>query len=110
MAAMGRRFARGLVAVAAGLAVMGVAACARAPAAAEPDRAEAVFALIDERLSWMPAVAAWKHAAGAPVEDAAREAGVIERAVADGGAAGLAPASTAAFFRAQSEQSSQLWR
>lgn len=72
---------------------------AGAPSArAEP---KDVYAAIGERLSVIRAVAAWKVARGAPVEDLDREAVVLEKATESAGKQGLDAASTRAFFQAQ---------
>lgn len=52
---------------------------AAGPATAEPTAA--LFAALDERLALMPLVAAAKRARGLPLEDAAREARVLDAAV-----------------------------
>jgi hypothetical protein len=51
----------------------------------------------------MPAVSAWKRARGLTIDDPAREARVVEDAVAQARAAGLAPEPVAALFRLQIE-------
>jgi cyclohexadienyl dehydratase len=54
--------------------------------------------LLARRLALMPAVAAYKRAHGLPLEDAAREAAVLQRTEADAAALGLDPASVRALF------------
>lgn len=77
----------------------------------------ALLARIDERLSLMPAVAEVKRVLGSPVEDAAREARVLEAAVAAVEAAareaGEAPpprAAVRALYRAQIEAAKEIQR
>ena len=62
---------------------------------------ENVYRLVNERLAWMQAVAAYKWAHGVAIDDPEREASVIERGVADGLRAGMVPASARVLFRAQ---------
>ena len=69
----------------------------RSPAAADLD---AVLALIDLRLAFMPAIAAAKLAAGRDVEDPAQEARVLEAARAAADRHGLDPSGVEALFRA----------
>jgi len=71
------------------------------PCAAAAAGKAAVFELIAARLALMKPVAEWKHRHVAPVEDIAREAVVLDRAVADAAAAGLAQESVRPFFQAQ---------
>ncbi len=63
--------------------------------------AEAVFALVDARLELMPAVAQYKAAHRLPIEDQAREAVVLARALEAAETVRLEPASVKAFFTAQ---------
>lgn len=70
------------------------------PACADP-LADAVFARIAERLALMKSVAAWKRAHGAPIEDRAREAVVLEQAAQAAAKAGLAAETAVPFFEAQ---------
>lgn len=79
------------------------------PAAADP-LADAVFARIAERLALMKAVAAWKLAHGAAIEDPEREAVVLEEAAAAAAAAGLAAESAQPFFEAQIEAAKAIQR
>lgn len=79
--------------------------------------AAALDAAVEERLALMPLVAAAKRATGAPVEDAAREARVLDAGVASVARAarerGIAPppeATTRAFFRAQIERAKDVQR
>jgi chorismate mutase-like protein len=62
---------------------------------------DALLALVDLRLAFMPAVAAAKEAEGRPVEDAAQEARVLETAHEQGVDRGLDGASVDALARAQ---------
>jgi chorismate mutase len=75
------------------LAVSG--ACFAAPSATD------IFKLVNERLGFMKDVAMYKAKNGEPVEDKVREGVVIEKAKQKALKAGLDPASTEAFFRAQ---------
>jgi cyclohexadienyl dehydratase len=59
--------------------------------------------LLARRLSLMPAVAAYKHAHGLPIEDRAREAVVLEQTLAAAAERGLDAASVEALFREQIE-------
>lgn len=67
---------------------------------AEPSAAD-IFQLVNERLAFMKDVATYKAKNGEPVEDKVRERVVIEKAKQRALKAGLDPASTEAFFRAQ---------
>jgi cyclohexadienyl dehydratase len=60
-----------------------------------------VIKLIDDRLTIMPEVAAWKWRARQPITDLAREREVLERSVADAEAIGLDGASARHFFDVQ---------
>jgi cyclohexadienyl dehydratase len=62
---------------------------------------DALLALVDLRLAFMPAVAAAKETTGRPVEDAAQEARVLETAREQGIARGLDPTAVDALVRAQ---------
>lgn len=62
---------------------------------------EHLLDLVARRLSLMPAVSAYKRAHGLPVEDRAREALVLERAITEAARAGLDTGSVRAFFAAQ---------
>jgi len=73
-------------------------------------RADAVFLRISERLSLMRLVTAWKRANRVAVEDRAREAVVLENAVAAAAAAGLDPATAGPFFEAQIEAAKDVQR
>lgn len=86
-------------------AILAVLALGAAAAAQEPprDRTGDVFGLIGERLALMKDVAAEKRAGGLPVEDSAREAVVLDAAVARAAALGLDPAGVRPFFVAQIE-------
>ena len=70
------------------------------PVCADP-LADAVFARIAERLALMKSVAAWKQAHGAPIEERAREAVVLEQAAEAAAQAGLAAETAVPFFAAQ---------
>ncbi len=59
--------------------------------------------LLARRMALMPAVAAWKRAHAAPLEDPAREAEVLERAARRAGEAGLDPGAVRELFRVQIE-------
>lgn len=70
--------------------------------AAGPLRAEGgPLPLIDERLELMRDEAAWRYARNAPVEDLAREAISLQRAMVDAQAIGLDPGAARAFFTAK---------
>jgi cyclohexadienyl dehydratase len=58
-----------------------VTSIASAQFARDEDQVAQVFRLLDERLSLMPEVAAWKWQRKAPVSDATREEAVVARAV-----------------------------
>src|SRR5262249_15457132 len=62
---------------------------------------DALLALIDLRLSFMPAVAVAKEASSRPIEDAAQEARVLETAHDEGVDRGLDAASLDALVGAQ---------
>lgn len=79
-----------------GLLLLSIAA-----AADERSDVSALYGLMQERLSLMPAVAAHKWRAGEPIEDAAREAVVLAAAVTDGLRFGITPASSTRLFEAQ---------
>ncbi len=64
---------------------------------------DALLALIDLRLAFMPAVATAKAARGRPVEDAAQEARVRAAVAAEAVRHGLAPETAEALFGAQIE-------
>ncbi|MEO0820574.1 MAG: gamma subclass chorismate mutase AroQ [Pseudomonadota bacterium] len=87
-------------------------ALAAAPAqAGAADRAEeAVFTRIAERLALMMPVAAWKMERGAPVEDKAREAVVLDKAAEAAEAEGLSGESARPFFAAQIEAAKDIQR
>jgi len=72
----------------------------RRPSAFEADM-EALLALVDLRLAFMPSVAAAKEAAGRPVRDARQEVRVIAAARERAEALGLDPDTVGALFRAQ---------
>ncbi len=82
-------------------AALCLAALALASPAAAGEEADRLFGLIAERLSLMEPVAAWKAARGAPVEDLAREAVVLEKATAGAADRGLDPDTIRPFFEAQ---------
>ncbi len=80
-------------------------ACATAPRDDLPS-------LLVERLAWMDEVARYKQARGRPIEDAPREAALLEAMSREGAAAGLPPAEVRAFFAGQIEaakQAQQAW-
>lgn len=60
-----------------------------------------LFSAIGERLSYMQDVALYKSLNGLPVDDPAREALVLDRALDDARYAGLDPVTVEAFFEAQ---------
>ena len=64
---------------------------------------DALLALIDLRLAFMPAIASAKQRAGHPVADAAQEARVLAAARSEGAARGLDPDAIEALSRAQIE-------
>lgn len=71
-------------------------ACAAAPRHDLPS-------LLVERLAWMNQVARYKQARGLPVEDAPREAALLDAMAREAGDAGLPPADVRAFFAGQIE-------
>jgi cyclohexadienyl dehydratase len=72
-----------------------------AATADEGSDAPALYALIQERLSLMPAVAAHKWRSGEPIEDVEREGVVLAAAVSDGLRFGITPSSSMRLFEAQ---------
>src|SRR5213594_897109 len=62
---------------------------------------DALLALVDLRLAFMPAVAAAKRKTGRPVEDPGQEARVLGAVRARAAERGLDPTTVEAFFRAQ---------
>ncbi|MEM1112113.1 MAG: gamma subclass chorismate mutase AroQ [Pseudomonadota bacterium] len=60
-----------------------------------------VYSLIEQRLTYMPDVAAFKYEHQIPIENLEREAMVIANVVAEAAEAGLAPASVVPFFETQ---------
>ncbi len=81
---------------------------AGSPGLAAEDDAGAVFELIDARLELMLPVAAWKQANDAAVEDKAREAVVVEKAVEAASLHNIDPEGAAVFFRAQIEAAKEI--
>lgn len=77
------------------------AALTLASAAAAP--AADVYTLMAKRLAVMEDVAAWKHAAGKPIEDKEREAVVLDTAVKNAQAEGIQEAGARVFFRSMIE-------
>ncbi|HYY06417.1 MAG TPA: transporter substrate-binding domain-containing protein [Candidatus Limnocylindria bacterium] len=73
---------------------------ARARSAVASDL-DALLALVDLRLAFMPGVAAAKQKSGRPVEDPGQEARVLAAVRARGAERGLDPAAVEALFRAQ---------
>jgi cyclohexadienyl dehydratase len=73
---------------------------ATATADVRPD-VSALYALMQERLSLMPAVAAHKWRSGEPIEDLDRERVVLAAAIADGLHFGITRASSTRLFEAQ---------
>jgi len=71
---------------------------------------EALLALVDLRLAFMPAVAAAKQKTGRPVEDPEQEARVLGAVRARAAERGLDPAAIEALFRAQIEAARALER
>nr|WP_272871028.1 gamma subclass chorismate mutase AroQ [Ruegeria lacuscaerulensis] len=71
---------------------------------------DALFNSINDRLSWMKGVAAWKYRNEVDVEDLAREAVVLKAAVEASQQAGLAGPSVQMFFRAQIEAAKAIQR
>jgi chorismate mutase len=69
--------------------------------AAQRDGVDHIADLLARRIALMPAVAAWKRARGTPLEDAAREVEVVDRAAARARSLGLDPAGVAELFRVQ---------
>ncbi|MEO1089245.1 MAG: gamma subclass chorismate mutase AroQ [Pseudomonadota bacterium] len=96
------RPSKGTLAIVLQLAIVTVA-LPLADATADDRDAAAVYATIEDRLLLMKPVAAWKRAHDAPVADLAREAVVLDRAVADAAAAGLDGESARPLFAAQIE-------
>jgi len=66
---------------------------------AEDSDVDALLALIDLRLAFMPAVAAAKRAVGRPIDDPAQEARVLAAVAEWAGSEGLAPEPIEALFR-----------
>jgi chorismate mutase-like protein len=85
------------------LALLFLAACATTPRADLP-------ALLVERLSWMDDVARYKQARQLPVEDAPREAALLDAMAREGQAVGLPPNEVRAFFAGQIEAAKQVQR
>ncbi len=82
-----------------------------APAAsAAPADAERLYRLLDQRLELMDEVAAYKWHRHLDVENAEREAVVLEQAVNDARRYGFTPDSSRAFFRAQIEAAKVIQR
>ncbi len=79
-----------------------------ASGAAAETPSEEVYDLIDARLELMQPVAAWKDARGIAVEDKAREAVVLDKAVKAAAERGVEAESAAAFFRAQIEAAKEI--
>ncbi|MEM9761891.1 MAG: gamma subclass chorismate mutase AroQ [Pseudomonadota bacterium] len=77
-------------------AALALASVAVAPAAD-------VYTLMAKRLAVMEDVAAWKHAAGKPIEDKEREAVVLDAAVKNAKAEGIEEAGARVFFRSMIE-------
>ena len=77
------------------------ALAAAGPARADDPTRSMVYDLIASRLALMQSVAAWKHAQGAPVEDLAREAKVLEKSAEDARIVGLDAETVHPFFEAQ---------
>jgi len=69
---------------------------------------DALVALVDLRLAFMPAVAAAKQKTGRSVEDAGQEARVLGAVRARAAERGLSPAAVEALFRAQIEAARHL--
>src|SRR6266404_837398 len=84
-----------------------VAERARARSAFASDL-DALVALVDLRLAFMPAVAASKQKTGRSVEDAGQEARVLGAVRARAAERGLSPAAVEALFRAQIEAARHL--
>lgn len=81
-------------------AALFLVACAAAPRDDLPS-------LLAERLAWMDEVARYKQARGLPVEDAPREAALLDAMAREGSAAGLRPAEVRAFFAGQIDAAKQ---
>lgn len=69
-----------------------------------------LLALMDLRLTLMPAVAAYKQAHHMPIEDPQQEAAVLEKIGEQATHNGLAPSTTQALFRLQIEMAKQVQR
>ena len=69
-----------------------------------------LFALIAERLSYMPAVAEYKYRRGLPVADPARERRVLDNTAAQARELGLPAAQTNSLLRAQMEAAKAIQR
>jgi chorismate mutase len=82
------------------IAVACVVSILGAPGHADSGAVE-IFSLINERLSYMEDVAAYKLENGKPVEDTDREVIVLEKAKQSAMRAGLNPSSIENFFRTQ---------
>ena len=80
-----------------------VSGTARASAAefADAKAAQSLVQAIDERLTLMRDVAVAKWLSGAPILDAAREAGVLQHVAVQARSLGLDPVATQAFFASQ---------
>lgn len=91
-----------------GAAILLLLAVAPVTAASAESPSERVYDLIDARLELMRPVAAWKDARGVAVEDRAREAVVLEKAVQAAGESGIEPESAAAFFLSQIEAAKEI--
>lgn len=77
---------------------------------AEIAQAQAIVALVDQRLGLMPLVADAKRAAGLPIEDEAREENVLAAAAERAAAANLPVDQTVALFRVLIEASKDIQR
>ena len=75
-------------------------ACAPAPTLVDTPQTR-IYALINERLSYMADVAAYKYERQLPVEDLAREATILDSVTQQAAEAGLDAASVTPFFEAQ---------
>lgn len=82
------------------LAALFLVACATAPRDDLPS-------LLVERLAWMDEVAFYKQARGLPIEDAPREAALLDAMAREAEVAGLPPAEVRAFFTGQIEAAKQ---
>ncbi|PYE86444.1 chorismate mutase [Phyllobacterium leguminum] len=83
------------------LKILCVIAFAMLPLSASAAENQQLFNLINQRLSYMKAVAAYKATAHSPVEDIAQEKKVVEKSTEQARKIGLDPKSVGPFLKAQ---------